>query len=77
MDGWLARIRPEPRATYDGLAVSGVDRYVREQSAKARGLYDDPSVFVGIYKVKPMSRRGVPLTQGDLRYHTQCRSKGM
>ena len=52
--GRLARIPPELWATYDGLIVSGVDRYVSVLSAKARALYDnDPSVFVRIYKVDP------------------------
>lgn len=52
--GRLARIPPELWATYDGLVVSGVDRYISVLSAKARALYDDdPSVFVRIHKVEP------------------------
>jgi hypothetical protein len=57
--GRLARIPPELWATYDGLVVSVVDRYVSVLSAKARSLYEgDPSVFVRIHKApRPEARR--------------------
>jgi hypothetical protein len=43
---------------YDGLVVSGVDRYISVLSAKARALYDnDPSVFVRIYRVEPTAAK--------------------
>jgi hypothetical protein len=58
--GRLARIPPELWATYDGLVVSSVDRYVSVLSAKARSLYEgDTSVFVRIHKAGH-SARGAP-----------------